>query len=467
MKKYNILIVEVMTMLIRINVGNFLSFNNVQEFSMLAGKVRNKSNRLFIDSSIKLLKFAAIFGANASGKSNLISAMKFVQNMVTIEFPKDASWKYCKLYSENKEKASYFEFELKLNNKYFSYGFEAILSKQFITSEWLYEICPSGQEKEIFTRNTIDEKYSVAKYFSSKELLGKLDVYADDIRSDGSVLLLKLLNQNKNTLYADYEESKVFRAVFKWFKTQLDINFPDRPISSYSYFVSNQDIKTICLTLEAFGTGITKYSIVETNFEKMSKEIPPKLVDEIVSKLNEQKSSDDDEKKQPSIILRGDKSFFIFENNDENNITCKTIHFNHGNDNIFFELSEESDGTIRLLDLLTVLFDNQKGSIFIIDEIDRCLHPQLTEKFITEYLKIAVHQDIQLIVSTHESRLLDFDLLRKDEIWFVDKNGNGESTVYSLDEYNERFDKKIDKAYLEGRYGGVPVFSTVFPVEGV
>lgn len=107
------------------------------------------------------------------------------------------------------------------------------------------------------------------------------------------------------------------------------------------------------------------------------------------------------------------------------------------------------------MDLLTVLFENRQGSVFVIDEIDRCLHPQLTYKFVEEYLKIAMFQDIQLIVSTHESRLLEFDLLRKDEIWFVDKNAGGESTIYSLDEYNERFDKKIDKAYLEGRYGGV------------
>lgn len=454
-------------MLIRINVGNFLSFNDVQEFSMLAGKVRNKSNRLYVDDSIKLIKFAAIFGANASGKSNLISAMKFVQSMILKGFPKDSLWKYCKLYIENKDKASYFEFELKLYDKYYSYGFEAILSKQQIISEWLYEICPSGQDKEIFSRNTVNEKYSVSKYFSSKELLAKLNVYADDIKSDGSVLLLKLLNQNKNTLYAEYEESRVFRAVFKWFQTQLDINFPDRPISDYSYFVSYQDIKTICSTLEAFGTGITKYSIVETSPEKMGKEIPPKIVEDIISKLNEQKMVDEYENRDTTIILRGDKSFFIFENDDDNNITCKTIHFNHGNENIFFELSEESDGTTRLLDLLTVLFENRKGSVFVIDEIDRCLHPQLTYKFVSEYLKIATRQEIQLIVSTHESRLLDFDLLRKDEIWFVDKNTCGESTIYSLDEYNERFDKKIDKAYLEGRYGGVPIFSSVFPVEGV
>jgi AAA15 family ATPase/GTPase len=69
------------------------------------------------------------------------------------------------------------------------------------------------------------------------------------------------------------------------------------------------------------------------------------------------------------------------------------------------------------------------------------------------------------IVTTHESRLLDFDLLRRDEVWFVDKNEKGESSIYSLEAYNERFDKKIDKAYLEGRYGGVPIFSSIFPVK--
>lgn len=465
MKKYNTIDVEVNIMLIRINVGNYLSFNEIQEFSMLAGKVRNKSDRLYVDDSIKLLKFAAIFGANASGKSNLISAMNFVQKMVVKGFPKDVLWKYCKLSDDNKEKPSYFEFEIKLSDKYYSYGFEAILSKQIIISEWLFEVCPSGQDKEIFSRDILKETYSVTKYFKNKDLLAKLNVYADDVKADGSILLLKLLNQNKSTLYAEHEAANVFRAVFKWFQSQLDINFPDRPISNYSYFVSNQDFETICSTLKAFGTGITKYSIVVTSPEKMSQEIPPKLVDEIMSQLNE-KQMEDQANVSPTIILRGDKSFFVFQIDNENNITCKTIHFNHGNDNVFFELAEESDGTTRLLDLLTVLLDNRQGSVFVIDEIDRCLHPQLTYKFISEYLKIASQQEIQLIVSTHESRLLDFDLLRKDEIWFVDKNVKGESTVYSLDEYNERFDKKIDKAYLEGRYGGIPIFSTIFPIEG-
>ena len=81
------------------------------------------------------------------------------------------------------------------------------------------------------------------------------------------------------------------------------------------------------------------------------------------------------------------------------------------------------------------------------------------------FLNLAAETNIQLIVTTHESRLMDFDLLRRNEIWFVDKKKNGESDIYSLEEYNARFDQKIDKAYLEGRYGGIPIFSTIFPVE--
>ena len=81
------------------------------------------------------------------------------------------------------------------------------------------------------------------------------------------------------------------------------------------------------------------------------------------------------------------------------------------------------------------------------------------------FFEYSEKRDVQLIVTTHESRLMDFDLLRRDEIWFVDKGRDGASRIYSLEEYNERFDKKIDKAYLEGRYGGVPLFTSVFPVE--
>lgn len=121
---------------------------------------------------------------------------------------------------------------------------------------------------------------------------------------------------------------------------------------------------------------------------------------------------------------------------------------------------EESDGTRRMLDLLELIFAAKSGSkkVYVIDEIDRSLHPHLTHKLIETYLDLVDKSEIQLIVTTHESYIMNLDLLRRDEIWFIEKDKEGVSSLYSLDEYNERFDKKIDKAYLDGRYGGVPFF---------
>ena len=155
---------------------------------------------------------------------------------------------------------------------------------------------------------------------------------------------------------------------------------------------------------------------------------------------------------------------FIKESDKYNINTIKFKHIN--NDDTLYGLDEESDGTIRLMDLIDILIDdNKEDVVYIIDELDRSLHPQLTYKFVEQFFKLTKGNNIQLITSTHESHIMNFDLLRRDEIWFVNKNNKGESNIYSLDEFNERFDRKIDKAYLEGRYKGIPIFDTYFPVK--
>ena len=125
-----------------------------------------------------------------------------------------------------------------------------------------------------------------------------------------------------------------------------------------------------------------------------------------------------------------------------------------------FSLKEESDGTIRLLDLLEILLSNSPNTVYIIDEVSRCLHPLLTKQFISDFLSLAADRNIQLIVTTHEADLMDLDLLRQDEIGFVGKREeNGTSKIFGLDEFGARFDKRIRKAYLEGEYGGIPKLS--------
>ena len=320
----------------------------------------------------------------------------------------------------------------------------------------------------VFSRDIAKGTYEFGGQVNIKGLVEKLHVYAEDIQEDDSALLLSIMNQNKKTLYQQFEHAAIFRNVYMWMKNSLDINYPDRPISNYSYMAETENVEEICRIIAAFGTGITDFQMVEIPVEKvlghMPKRVQEKLLADIEKKVSDMKN--DEEINGLGIIMRSQRDFFILSIDKDENVICKTIKFSHGKKNILFDLSEESDGTVRVLDLLEVLLSGE-GKTYVIDELDRCLHPSLTYKFVDTFLELAAQKDIQLIVTTHESRLMDFDLLRRDEIWFVNKRKSGESDIYSLEEYNARFDQKIDKAYLEGRYGGVPIFSTVFPIKEV
>lgn len=455
-------------MLIRFNVRNFLSFDKnedgkTEEFSMVAGKVRNKKEHTGDDGNLRLLKFAAVFGANASGKSNLVKAIGFMRDTVIGGLPDGYTEKYCKIDENNKERQSYFEVEIKLDDKYYAYGFEIFLSRGEFCAEWLVELTADNKEKLIFSRDIQAGKYEFGSLLKSKGLCEKMDVYAEDIQDDNSVLFLSIMNRNKRTLYEKYKRASILQNIYMWIENSLDINYPDEPISSYSYMADTENVEEVCNLISAFGTGITGFKMVDVPVEKIISHLPKEVREKIMQDLEKLAI---DAKKNPNkytkgFIMRSKRDFFILGLKDEE-VICQTIQFSHNKKETLYEMSEESDGTVRILDLLEILLSDD-GKTYVIDELDRCLHPSLTYKFVDSYLQLAAKKNIQLIVTTHESRLLDFDLLRRDEIWFVNKRKSGESDIYSLEEYNTRFDQKIDKAYLEGRYGGVPVFSTVFP----
>lgn len=459
-------------MLIRFNVKNFLSFaesedGKSEEFSMIAGKARNKKEHIYDDGKLKLLKFAAVYGANASGKSNLVKALQFMRKVVLLGLPKGHSEQFCKSNLENSKKPSYFELELSLDGKYYAYGFEVVLRESRFVGEWLYEIRSDNSQELLFERNIEEEKYEFdGALKKNKFVYEKLCGYAKDIRSDDSILFLSVMNQNKKDFYQDNPDAMILRKVHNWIAYNLNINFPNRPISDYSYMAESETnkVEEVCKLIKTFGTGITDYRIDEVKLEEVLNELPGKLREKIRSDIerNQAKLRKSKSLKKCNIVMRSSKDFFMIEVFEEK-ISCKTIKFYHGQKDVLFQMAEESDGTVRILDLLEILLSGE-GETYVIDELDRCLHPCLTYKFVETFLKLAKRKNIQLIVTTHESRLMDFDLLRRDEIWFVNKRISGESDIYSLEEYNTRFDQKIDKAYLEGRYGGVPVFTTLFPI---
>ena len=121
------------------------------------------------------------------------------------------------------------------------------------------------------------------------------------------------------------------------------------------------------------------------------------------------------------------------------------------------EVSDESDGTRRLLDLLPALYNlNAHGGVYVIDEIDRSLHPHLILKFVEFFISRCAGQNRQLIMTTHESNLLDLDLLRRDEIWFAEKDERGATHLYSMSDFKVRTDHEVRKHYLQGRFGAIP-----------
>jgi AAA15 family ATPase/GTPase len=281
------------------------------------------------------------------------------------------------------------------------------------------------------------------------------------------------MNRKKANFYKENPSAEVLKNIYDWFHEKLDINYPEKPISDFSYLQNPKQIETVCNLLQEFDTGITKIELVPIPVEKITAALPEQVQKDLQSqievrqKLLENMKNDKNKHLQIdgfSVLIRSEHEFFTLNIDKENKVTGKTLKFSHGNQSSLFSFKEESDGTVRILDLIEMLVSNQQGKTYIIDELDRRLHPCLTYRYVQEFLQTAAKNDIQLIVTTHESRLLDFDLLRRDEVWFINKRKTGESDMYSLEEYNERFDKRIDKAYLEGRYGGVPVFTTLFPV---
>lgn len=447
-------------MLCCFNVSNFKSFNTEQCLSMEAGKIRSNSDRLYTEDGFKLLKFLAIYGANSSGKSALVNALSFAQEVITREIPTGHNNEYCRISEDNKNKPSHFEFVIKIGQKKYEYGFDILLIKGEFIKEHLTEITKTAIKKTIFMRDIANGTYDVTSYFRSEEINSRLKIYAEDICKDGSTLFLRTMNQNKGSLYSSFPEIDIFRKVFYWFKYHLSVNFPDRPVTNYPYITSEKNISQISTLLNAFGTGVTNFKVVNVPIEKVTANIPKELFEQIVERLNEDRKHANQAKlkENPTIMLRAEDNSMFFIESDGDEYSCSTIEFSHNNSLSSFALSEESDGTIRLLDLIEVLLGDDKERILIIDEINRRFHPLMTRKFVEEYLKQAITQNTQLIVTTHESELMTFDLLRKDEIAFISKNEEGASVCYSMMNFDARFDKRVRTAYLHGEYGAIPSF---------
>ncbi|EMW6352551.1 AAA family ATPase, partial [Enterococcus faecalis] len=257
------------------------------------------------------------------------------------------------------------------------------------------------------------------------------------------------------------DNSTIFKKVFNWFNNTLEVLGPgDEARGSIASLTQEEEEfkEDLGKYLELNDTGII--DIVQVPVDNLSN-VPAKLqeriLDNITTNIKKKKKEREDIEISFNTILNTSQNIYIIQNNDEQ-FEYFELKFKHKNGTLY-SLSEESDGTVRLIELFSVLFHNDE-KVFVIDEIDRSLHPLLTYNFIESFKK---QKSInQLIVTTHEDYILNLELLRRDEVWFVDKNFEGNSSMFSLEEFKERFDKDINTSYLNGRYGGIPNLSCLF-----
>jgi hypothetical protein len=430
-------------------VENFLSFDTKVEFSMIPGKSRVHPNHRITDNrwnGIDVLKCAAIYGANGSGKSNFCKAIDFAKDLIVYgkKPQEEFDLKQFKLRDQN-EKTSSFSFEFTLNDKSFAYGF--VLDNKVIHEEWLYEITKNNN-KRIYERTT-DSSGKAKLELGSIKLSNK----------DKEFLLFLAQGTRSNQLFlteSNERNSEFFIDIYFWFKNNLIIVFPESKYGNLLTRIANESkfSKDLERLISYFDTGISGIQLNEINELQADRDIPLEILKDIKRELSKAKKS---------IILQGPKSnLYLFNDKEDSKIRIVklvTLH-NKSEDGkkVAFDLEEESDGTLRLFDLLPGLINAfSQDMVFIIDELDRSMHPLLSKKFIEVFLNAKNEHKSQIIFTTHESFLLDLDLIRRDEIWFVEKDKKNASHMYSLEEYSPRYDKEIQKGYLMGRYGAIPV----------
>lgn len=451
-------------MLIRFKVSNYLSFDKEVEFLMIPGLGRKNNHHKIVSKKSNItdvLRAGVIYGANASGKSNLVKAIDFAVKLILQGRKPDQgiALKKFKLRKKNLGMCSMFQFDFIVEDKSFAYGFEVEFDR--ICSEWLYETTKTSK-KVIYKRITESDKGKIYKT--------KIDIRPGyKFKNKDERKMIKLLNIRANQLFLTQSIDlgvMQFKKIFDWFK-KIVIIFPTASYGNLmlSFKSKNNFSDFMVKILKYFDAGISNMKLMERDFENMK--IPEKLKDDL--RKNIQKKEGEKTKFASLHELVSNKRYLIdLKENDLNVHQLMTEHNEVDTGKVIdFELAEESDGTQRMIDLIPALYLALfKSHIFIIDEIDRSLHPNLCYKLVYLFLNYKNNNNGQFIITTHDSNLLDLDLLRKDEIWIIEKNQSFSSSVYSLDEFKDvRIDRDIKKGYLSGRYGGIPLIPNLENLE--
>lgn len=416
-------------MLIEFRTANFLSFKDMVEFSMLASNDKtHKDNNTFPVNNRRILKSAAVYGANGSGKTNFVRAIGFMRDIVLGESPiRNCAYK---LDRTMKDEPSFFEIIFIKDNIRYRYGFE--IDRKSVLSEWLFYV-PTTREASLFTREK--QNITIGRSFREGRRL------SDSIKKDKLFL----------SLVAELNGESMAQSIIDWFKGMSVMSGLDSDLRNTTKMLSEEGErgekrkKQILDILHRFDIQIEDIAIKEREFAPIVIPANLEISDRdraVIDSLNTFFEKGSGEELPPRVIIYRK----TYENGKESSIEE-------------FDLRrQESDGTKKLFALAGSLARSlETGKTIVVDELESKLHPLVTKEIVKLFnSKISNKKNAQLIFTTHDTNLLQGNHFRRDQIWFTEKDKYGSSHLYSLLEYKPRKDASFQKDYINGRYGAIP-----------
>lgn len=413
-------------MLISFSVENFKSFKEKQILDLTTTSAKeHPENVFYTDKKIGIAKSAVIFGANASGKSNLLEALYHMRKIIvegvsasnsipTIPFKLDKSYL---------EKPTTFEVELFIDDKIYTYGF--ITTKDRIMEEWLFAM-PHNRQQTWFTRKW-DEQTKEYSWKIGSFLSGQKKIWIESTRNN-ALFLSTAVNLN----------SKDLEPIFNWFAKKLHHIDPDGINPGFTFKQCEEETEL-------------KNEII--NFMKVA--------DFNISNIEIKKKKVDINLDLPFIPLEL-REKIIKDSPNAIRISSTLYHQNSHGELIEFDFNEESAGTQKFLAYAGPVLDVlEKGYTLVVDELNCNLHPKLVEFLIKLFNNPKKNKNnAQLIFSTHETSVLSQEIFRRDQIWFCKRDIDQSTQLYSLSDFGVKKDKtNIELGYLAGKYEAIPFIS--------
>lgn len=399
-------------MLVNFTFKNFRSFRDEMTLTMEAAPIQELASVVVPSCDENLLPVAVMYGANSSGKSNVLKALRAMRDVLLNSVklnPKDKldAEPFC-LNMTSADEPTSFEIQFTIGDSKYRYGFD--YNAKAILNEWLYEKRKGEREFELFLRSGDEFKISKTRF---SEGIGKQDA------TPANRLFVSLVAQLNG---------KVSQAILDWF-TNMDYM---SGMDGKGY--AGKTLKMLMYNQEGGDEVMRLFEQTNLGFHGI----------EVNAKLDNKFSLD-----------------------------SKTIHNIYNEDGTVVEQRSfptdkmESEGTKKLIEIAGPIFDAiLNGKVLIVDELDAKLHPFLTRKIIGLFMDKEINKkSAQLIFATHDTNLLNLQYLRRDQIWFTEKDATDSSELYSLVEFRDdagnkvRNDRNIEKDYINGRYGAIPFMS--------